>query len=73
MSESELRAKREALGLSVSELAREFWVQPITVYRWEREGGPPKGLQSIGADAVLRRLAAERRRNERRRNERAKR
>jgi DNA-binding transcriptional regulator YiaG len=67
MTALDLRARREALGMTVSELAREFWVQPITVYRWERDDGPPKGLMSIGADVVLKRLAAQKRQEARRR------
>lgn len=64
MSEVELRARRQALGLSVAELARAFEVLPTTIYRWEAAGGPPNGLTAIGADTVLRRLEAERRRGE---------
>jgi transcriptional regulator with XRE-family HTH domain len=63
----ELRARREALGLSVSELAREFYVLPATIYRWEAASGPPKGLTSIGADVVLKRLEADQRRTDRER------
>jgi DNA-binding transcriptional regulator YiaG len=64
MSEVELRARRMALGLSVADLAREFHVLPTTVYRWEATGGPPEGLTSVGADTILKRLEAERRRIE---------
>jgi transcriptional regulator with XRE-family HTH domain len=53
---SELKKRREELGLSVGELAREFEVLPTTVYRWEGDQVPLKGLTAIGADVVLRRL-----------------
>jgi transcriptional regulator with XRE-family HTH domain len=62
MSAAELRERREALGLSVADLAREFMVLPTTVYRWEGGEGPPRGLTSIGADTVLSRLEQEHRR-----------
>jgi len=62
MSGSELRQRREAIGLSVGELAREFEVLPTTVYRWENETVPLKGLTAIGADVVLKRLERETRR-----------
>lgn len=64
MSDVELRERRMALGLSVADLARVFEVLPTTVYRWEATGGPPRGLTSIGADTILKRLEAERRRTE---------
>jgi transcriptional regulator with XRE-family HTH domain len=54
----QLRERRLRLGLSVAELARHFYVLPQAIYRWERGDGPPKGLTSIGADTVLRRLEA---------------
>lgn len=56
MSGSELKERREWLGLSVGELAREFEVMPATVYRWENEAIQLKGLTAIGADVVLKRL-----------------
>jgi DNA-binding transcriptional regulator YiaG len=65
MSADELRRRREALGLSVGELAHEFRVEASTVWRWENRDGPPRGLSSIGADTVLRRLETEKKRNER--------
>jgi transcriptional regulator with XRE-family HTH domain len=61
MSAAELKERREALGLSVAELAAAFDVLPTTIYRWEGSGGPPKGLTSIGADTVLKRLEQEHR------------
>lgn len=64
MSDVELRERRIALGLSVADLAREFAVLPTTVYRWEAQGGPPRGVTSVGVDAILKRLEAERRRAE---------
>jgi transcriptional regulator with XRE-family HTH domain len=70
MSEGELRARREALGLSVAELAHEFRVLPSTLYRWEEKGGPPRGLRSIGADAVLTQLENDQRSSERKRRKR---
>jgi transcriptional regulator with XRE-family HTH domain len=51
-----LRERREALGLSVYELAQEFEVLPTTVYRWESGERPLKGLRAIGAEVVLKRL-----------------
>lgn len=60
MSGTELKERREALGLSVAKLAREFMVLPTTIYRWEDSEGPPEGLTSIGADTVLKRLEFER-------------
>lgn len=56
MSGLDLTRRREALGLSVYELAQEFEVLPTTVYRWESGERPLKGLRAIGADVVLRRL-----------------
>lgn len=56
MSGLALKERREALGLSVGELAREFEVMPTTVYRWESGEIPLKGLTAIGADVVLKRL-----------------
>lgn len=56
MSGPTLKQRREALGLSVYELAQEFEVLPTTVYRWESEAVPLKGLTAIGADVVLKRL-----------------
>lgn len=35
-----LRATREACGTSQQDLARRLGVRPLTVRRWEREGGP---------------------------------
>ena len=59
MSGVELKQRREALGLSVGELARAFEVLPTTVYRWEGDHVPLKGLTAIGADLVLKRLEDE--------------
>jgi transcriptional regulator with XRE-family HTH domain len=59
MPGSELKSRREALGLSVGELAREFEVLPTTVYRWESDTVPLKGLTAIGAEVVLKRLEQE--------------
>jgi len=59
MSGTDLKTRREALGLSVGELARELEVMPTTVYRWEQDTVPLKGLTAIGADLVLKRLEQE--------------
>ena len=56
MSGETLKKRREALGLSVYELAQEFEVLPTTVYRWENGAVSLKGLTAIGADVVLKRL-----------------
>jgi DNA-binding transcriptional regulator YiaG len=64
MSGSELQERRQALGLSVAKLAREFSVLPTTVYRWEDGEGPPEGLTSIGADTVLKRLEERKKRGD---------
>jgi DNA-binding transcriptional regulator YiaG len=56
MTAEELRRRRERLGLSVGELAREFDVENSTLYRWESSDGPPRGLTALGADVVLKRL-----------------
>lgn len=61
MSGDELRSRREALGLSVGELAREFEVIPSSVYRWESEAVTLKGLTALGADVVLKRLESQKR------------
>lgn len=61
MSGADLKKRRDALGLSVYELAQEFEVLPTTVYRWEAETVPLKGLTAIGAEVVLKRLEAEKR------------
>lgn len=65
MSGAELKERREALGMSVGELAREFEVLPTTVYRWESETVPLKGLTALGADLVLKRLEQAKRRGDR--------
>ena len=62
MSGTKLRERREALRLSVYELAQEFEVLPTTIYRWEKDEVPLKGLTAIGADVVLKRLEQQRRR-----------
>jgi len=62
MTAQELRQRREALGLSVGELAREFDVENSTLYRWEASERPLRGVTAIGVDAVLRRLEREQRR-----------
>lgn len=56
MTGKELRDRREALDMSAGELAREFEVLPSTLYRWERDIVPLKGLTAMGADLVLKRL-----------------
>lgn len=56
MSGDILKQRREALGLTVYELAQEFEVLPTTLYRWESGERPLKGLRAIGADVVLKRL-----------------
>lgn len=56
MEGSELRSRRERLGLSVGQLAREFGVIPSSIYRWEGGAIPLHGLTAIGADTVLKRL-----------------
>jgi len=65
MQATELRDRRQALGLSVAELAARFDVLPSTVYRWEAGDGPPKGIASVGVDLVLRRLESQKRRERR--------
>jgi transcriptional regulator with XRE-family HTH domain len=56
MSGARLKERREALKLSVYDLARELEVLPTTVYRWEHGTVQLKGLMAIGADTVLKRL-----------------
>ncbi len=65
MSGTDLKKRREALGLSVGELARELEVMPATVYRWEHDTVPLKGLTAIGADLVLTRLERDQRKDSR--------
>ena len=65
MSAEELRRRREALGLSVGQLAHEFRVESSTIWRWENGKGPPRGLMSVGADAILKRLESEQKRRTR--------
>lgn len=65
MSGKELRERREALKMSAGALATEFEVLPSTLYRWERDLVPLKGLTAIGADAVLKRLERRRQPEER--------
>lgn len=62
MSGAKLKERREALGLSVYELAQEFEVLPTTVYRWEADTVPLKGLTAIGAEVVLKRLESDQKR-----------
>jgi DNA-binding transcriptional regulator YiaG len=56
MEANELRERREALDLSIYDLAREFRVAPSSVHRWERGDVKLHGLTAVGADTVLRRL-----------------
>lgn len=65
MSGAELKERRVALGLSAGELAREFEVLPSTLYRWENDEVPLKGLTALGADLVLKRLEQQKRRGDR--------
>jgi DNA-binding transcriptional regulator YiaG len=64
MEGTELKDRREALGLTVGELAREFEVIPSSVYRWEKGEVPLKGLTALGADLVLKRLEQKRKRDD---------
>ncbi len=59
MSGTDLKKRREALGISVGDLAGELEVMPATVYRWEHDAVPLKGLTAIGADVVLKQLEQE--------------
>lgn len=66
MEGSELKRRREALGLSINALAHEFRCAPSSIMRWERdpqESGAQElqGLMAFGADAVLKRLEAQKR------------
>jgi DNA-binding transcriptional regulator YiaG len=63
MSGTHLKERREALKLSVYELAQELEVLPTTVYRWEKGTVQLKGLMAIGADTVLKRLEQSARRS----------
>jgi transcriptional regulator with XRE-family HTH domain len=56
MNGIELRTRREALGMRAYEMAAVLGVPPSSVYRWETEKMPLRGLTSIGVDTVLRRL-----------------
>ena len=56
MEAIELTRRREALGLSINGLAREFRVNPSSVQRWEAGAVTLQGLMAIGADTVLRGL-----------------
>lgn len=62
MSGADLKKRREALDLSVYELAQEFEVLPTTIYRWESGAVPLKGLTAKGADLVLKQLEADQKR-----------
>ena len=61
MSGEELRRRREALGLSVFDLAYAFGVQLSSIYRWESGETKLKGLAAVGADTLLRELERKRR------------
>lgn len=56
MEATELKARREALGLSINALSHEFRVSASSIMRWERGEIGLQGLMAIGADTVLRRL-----------------
>lgn len=60
MSSSELKARREALGMTQARLARELEVDVITVSRWERGVYPvPKYIElAMEAIEMRRRKAA---------------
>jgi len=61
MSGEELKRRREALDMTVGELAREFEVIPSSVYRWESGVVELKGLTAVGADTILKRLESQKR------------
>lgn len=69
MEADELTRRREALGLSTYDLAREFRVAPSSVHRWERGEVRLHGLTAVGADTILSRLERGRRRPARREGE----
>ncbi|HYO63966.1 MAG TPA: helix-turn-helix domain-containing protein [Pyrinomonadaceae bacterium] len=60
MSSSELKVRREALGMTQARLARELEVDVITVSRWERGVYPvPKYIElAMEAIEMRRRKAA---------------
>jgi DNA-binding transcriptional regulator YiaG len=62
MDGTELKQRREKLGLSVNKLAHEFRCAASSIKRWEEGDFPLEGLQAWGADTVLRRLETEQRR-----------
>jgi transcriptional regulator with XRE-family HTH domain len=56
----DLKAWREAHGLTQSELARIFGVESVTISRWERgirKRGAPEGMLELALEALDRRLA----------------
>lgn len=59
-----LQERREALGLSINGLAREFRVNPSSVQRWEAGKIDLQGLMAHGADAVLKQLEVRQRRSQ---------
>jgi transcriptional regulator with XRE-family HTH domain len=61
MDGDELKQRREALGYTVGQLAREFEVMPSSIYRWESGAVPLHGLTAVGADTVLKALERRRR------------
>lgn len=56
MDGSALTRRREALGLSRRQLARELEVDQSTVWRWEEDGKQPNAVMARHVEQVLRRL-----------------
>jgi DNA-binding transcriptional regulator YiaG len=64
MEPAELTARREALGFSINGLAHELKVSPSSIQRWEAGIVVLQGLMAVGADTILRRLEAQRKKGQ---------
>lgn len=65
MEASELKSRRDALGLSINGLAHEFKCAPSSIKRWEDGKIVLQGLMAIGVDTILKRLEQAQRKEQR--------
>ena len=65
MDGTELKQRREGLGLSINKLAHEFRCAPSSIKRWEDGEFPLEGLPAWGVDVVLKKLEADQRKTAR--------
>ena len=73
MTPEELRARREALGLSQSDLARPLGVPPLTVWKWEHARQKAPAIMDMALRGVEATLQTDRQRARARRATRGRR